>query len=206
MARNVRHTGAAKKRVSAIHLPSLVTRSRRPEDSRKEWAKWIMYNTDRTKAFKLHAVIMCKFVCIVVTPLPKRTKQGKKRTATRNAQPLLVPTEELREMQGRFIKKTFHEHACIRKATFPRVFRQMGVYTCSASLSHTEIEALTYGAREIVQRFTRLHSRNGQHKKARYAIDPRVTNRLRWDTAGTDRELMAKKHKDTRTSTCKNKD
>lgn len=36
LARNVRHTGAAKKHVSVIqHLPSLVTRSRRPEDSRK---------------------------------------------------------------------------------------------------------------------------------------------------------------------------
>lgn len=85
LARNVRHTGAAKKHVSVIqHLPSLVTRSRRPEDSRKGggrkgWAKWIMYNTDRTKAFKLHAVIMCKFVCIVVTPSTKKTKQGKKK-------------------------------------------------------------------------------------------------------------------------------
>lgn len=35
LARNVRHTGAAKKHVSVIHLPSLATRSRRPEDSRK---------------------------------------------------------------------------------------------------------------------------------------------------------------------------
>lgn len=40
LARNVRHTGAAKKHVSVIqHLPSLVTRSRRPEDSRKGGGK-----------------------------------------------------------------------------------------------------------------------------------------------------------------------
>lgn len=39
LARNVRHTCAAKKPVSMIHLLSLVTRSCRPEDSRKGGGK-----------------------------------------------------------------------------------------------------------------------------------------------------------------------
>lgn len=86
-----------------------------------------MYNTDRTKAFKLHAVIMCKFVCIVVTPSTKKKQSKvKRKTATRNARPLLMPTEELKEMRGCFIKKRSTNMHAYTKQRFLVFFGKWG--------------------------------------------------------------------------------
>lgn len=66
------------------------------------WAKWIMYNTDRTKAFKLNTVIMCKFVCNVVTPLTKEQSKGKKKKRHKERTTAFGAKREIKRNAGSF--------------------------------------------------------------------------------------------------------
>lgn len=51
-----------------------------------------------------------------------------------------MPTKELKQMRGRFIKKCSTDMHAQSNVSF---FGKRGVYICSAPLQHAEIEALT---------------------------------------------------------------
>lgn len=69
-----------------------------------------------------------------------KTKQGKKKKKSHKERTTaLMPTKELKQMRGRFIKKCSTDMHAQSNVSF---FGKRGVYICSAPLQHAEIEAL----------------------------------------------------------------